>query len=1198
MHRRLIALAWESRQVLIIAILSGFGAGLLTIAQAWLLSSTINAVFLERQTMVQVWGWLRLILVILSARCVLVCLNEVTSNELAVGLKTGLRERLYLHMQSLGPAFSRGQRTGELVYTVGDGIEALDAYYSQYLPQLILSVLVPASILLFIIPVDLLSAIIMLVTAPLIPFFMIMIGKSGEALTGKQFRTLSLMASHFFDSLQGLTTLKIFGRSKSHAEQIAKVNEQYRDATMAVLRITFLSALALELLSTLSIAIIAVEVGLRLLYNSLGFQEAFTLLILAPEFYQPLRRLGAQFHAGMAGTTAAKRIFEILDNPAMGNQPSCTSARSSWEFTSITFDNISFIYPGETRPALNAINYSLQRGRQIALVGPTGAGKSTLVNLLLGFIQPTSGRIIIDKDARIPICELRKEIAWMSQRPYLFHDTIEANLRLAKPAATKQELESAVRQAHLLEWIESLPEKYQTVIGESGARLSAGEAQLLAVARAFLKDAPFLILDETTSNLDPETESMIEESTRNLMKGRTILTIAHRLNTVYQADEILVMDHGKIIERGRHADLVAIQCVYAELVHPSYDEETRWDNIRSAEVVEAREWSHVIPRPIDPVLNHAPRSGVEGHEWSTFIRLLSFLEGSWKRIWSSVLLSALAIGSSTALMGSAAWLISTAALQPSIGELGIAIVAVRFFGISRGVFRYLERLVSHDVTFRLLARLRLWFYEKLEPLAPARLMEFHSGDILARIISDVNLLEGFYVRVIAPSLTAFLVAVGLVIFLSVYDMRLAILLSLCFIFLGGVLPLTISQLSLDSVRKLVGQKGILNNLIADGVQGLADILVFDAGEKHARQFAAENQKIAKLQKRFARWNALNIGIVNGMTNLAVWLVLCFVIPDVSSGRISGVMLGTLALTCLAAFEAVQALPTTGQLLKAYLAAANRLFEIVDAQPCVTDNPKPMHLPDPLSKPVLEISNLSFSYPYQSSPALDRIYLKVNPGNRVAIVGPTGAGKSTLVNLLLRFWDYHSGEICLNGISLKSYQAHEIRKTIGVLTQSTYFFNTSIHENLRLAKPNATRAEMQAAAAQAQVQEFIRKLPAGYDTTIGEQGLRLSGGERQLLAIARLLLRDAPIVILDEPTANLDPLTESRVLETFFAAFNHKTVILITHRLLSLEAMDEILVMNHGCIVEHGSHFQLLNNRGTYHRLMNYQNRILMNGVSH
>jgi len=1185
-------------------ILSSFLAGLATIAQAWLLSRIINDVFLRGHALDQVSRALLGFLFLIALRAALTWGSEVTANVVAVRVKTDLRQRLFAHLLRLGPAYTRGQRTGELTTAAVEGIEALDAYYSQYLPHLVITALVPFSILVVVFPIDLLTGFVFLVTAPLIPFFMIMIGKGAEAITHRQYEKLSLLSAHFLDSLQGLTTLKVFGRSKAQTKTIAQASEQYRQATLGVLRVTFLSALALELLATISTAIVAVEIGFRLLYGFIEFQPALFLLVLAPEFYMPLRALGARFHAGMSGVTAARRIFEVLDVPApppptstdVPEAPSPLPDLKSTPFT-IHIQDLTYTYPGETTPALQGITLSIPSDQHLALVGKTGAGKSTLVNLLLGFLHPTSGSLSLSVNGRLlpfpPPQHHRPTIAWVPQRPYLFHDTIANNIKLGRPEASLQEVIAAARSAHLHDFIQTLPQGYDTVIGEGGARLSAGQAQRLALARAFLLDAPILILDEPTSSLDPETEALLEESTRRLIRGRTVITIAHRLNTIFQADRILVLDQGRLVEQGTHRHLLAQNGLYAAMVR----------TYQSGFEAEGRPISDgPIPMPAtspaSDVLSFPEPTALPYRGASILARLLAFLQGHWGRVALSVLLGAGTVGASVALMGTSAWLISTAAIVTSVADLGVSVVGTRFFGISRALLRYLERLVSHDVTFRLLARLRVWFYEKLEPLAPARLMEFRSGDLLARIVGDVETLENFYVRVVSPPLAALIVGLGTALFLGSFSPTLGPAYLTVFLALGVILPLLSQVLSRRPAIQTITLRADLHTRLVDGIQGMADLIAFRRSAERLSQLTELGWRYGEAQRRMARIAGLYSAFSILLTNLGLWIVLVLSIPLVSAGQLAGPMLAALALLTLASFEAVTPLPAAAQMWNACRRAAQRLFEIVDTRPAVEEPPEsPAELASKSIPPHLQIVHLTFSYPNPNGrdplpPAVQDVTFDLPPGRSLAIVGPSGAGKSTIAHLILRFWEYQDGDIYLGGRSIRQLHPEHVRAHIAVVSQNAYFFNASIRDNLRLARRRLTQEEIEAAARAAQIHDFIVSLPNGYDTRIGEQGLRLSGGERQRLAIARAILKNAPILILDEPTANLDPLTEQQVLENLFALMKQKTSLLITHRLVGLDRVDEILVLDRGRIVERGHHDDLLASNGLYRRLWDLQHHIL------
>lgn len=574
LDRRLLRLLHGERLRLALTVGLGVLGGVLLVLQARVLSRAIAGVFLGGQTLAEVTPLLLALAGLALARAGIAWLSASAADALAGRIKQTLRSALYNHLLALGPAYTGGERSGELVAVALQGVEELDTYFRDYLPALALAALVPLTFLVFILPLEPLSGLVLLLTAPLIPFFMVLIGALARGVTRRQWQTLSRMSAHFLDALQGLTTLKLFGRSRRQVEVIAYISDRWRVTTLGVLRVAFLSALALELIATLSTAIVAVEIGVRLLYGLLDFEGALFVLVLAPEYYLPLRTLGVRFHAGISGVTAATRIFAILEIPvpAAVLPPAMPLPSAVPRRMHIVFTDVHYAYDSGRRAALDGVTFVVEPGQQVALVGPSGAGKSTIAALLLRFIAPDSGTITVDGIplATIPADVWRARLAWVPQQPYLFNASILDNIRLGRPHAAPDEVGYAARQAGADDFIRALPDGYATVIGERGARLSGGQAQRIALARAFLRDAPLLILDEPTAHLDAESEAAVEQAIGRLLRGRTALIIAHRLHTVARADRIVVLDEGRVIESGTHDELRAAGGLYSRLL-AAYD---------------------------------------------------------------------------------------------------------------------------------------------------------------------------------------------------------------------------------------------------------------------------------------------------------------------------------------------------------------------------------------------------------------------------------------------------------------------------------------------------------------------------------------------------------------------------------------------------------------------------------------------------
>ena len=1116
----------HSKWLWLTILLSTLG-GMVIVLQAYLLSQTVDQVFLSGASRPDVRMLLAFLLAAILLRALLAWGRETAAHRVAAAIKLALRDRLFGHLLAQGPLHAAQEQTGEQTAVLTEGIDALEAYFAEYLPQLFVTALIPLTILLVILPADPLSGLVLLLTAPLMPLFMILIGRSAEQLTQRQFTQLSRMSGHFLDVLQGLTTLKQLGQSKRQARNIAVISDQFRQTTMGVLRVAFLSAMVLELLATLSVAVLAVSIGLRLLAGNMGFALGFFILILAPEFYLPFRQLGQRFHAGMSGTAAAGRIFAMLEQTL----PLSPTAAPPPIPAAIRLDGVSVTYPGRRLAALQNVSLTINPGETVALVGPSGAGKSTLAALLLRFVEPDTGRIWIGANdlAAFDPQGWREQIAWVPQSPALFQGSIADNIRLARPNASLDEISAAAALAHLHNFVAGLPAGYETQIGERGTRLSGGQAQRLALARAFLKDAPLLILDEPTAHLDQETEAELQAATHALMAGRTVLVIAHRQQTVHTADRVVTLKKGKITTS--HKKKSANGAAAPPTPRP----------FRRA----ASPPHHLTAPPPRPPAAPPPS------RFATTLRLLALMAPYKARIALSVLLGALTIGSGVALLATSAYLISAAALQPSIAELSVAIVGVRAFGLSRGILRYLERLASHDVTFRILANLRVWFYTALEPLVPARLQQRGSGELLTHIIGDVQALQDFYVRALNPLLVALVAGAGVLVFFAAFSWQLALAMFFFLLLYGLALPWLVHALAKPYAAPLAETRVQLQNLLVEGIQGMADLVAY--GRTTAWQAAVHGQgaRLAAIQRKAAGIAGLRAGLGELLAFGAMWTILWLAIPLAATGQIDTVYLAALALASVAGFELVQPLPQASQVFAESLAAAQRLFAIVDVEPQIADRPPargtlPGTAP-PIPQAALSVRDLCFRYEAHEPWVLDKLSFDLPPGGKLALNGRSGAGKTTLANLLLRFWDFQEGEILLNGRPLQNYHPDTVRACFGMVDQQPYLFNATIYDNLRIARPQATRAEIETAARQAQLAPFIATLPNGYDTQVGSLGASLSGGERQRVAIARALLRRAPILLLDEPTAHLDPPTARAVMDTILALVEDgRSLLLITH----------------------------------------------------
>ena len=561
---------------MLVAVGAGVAATLALVAQLVAVALAVAGVFLEGQTLDDVFPLLALGLLLLLLRTVLGIGGELAARRSAETLVGTLRAELTGQVLRLGPTWTSHERSGELSGVLVSGLDAIEQYVTQFLPARWLAMIVPVLVLLLVLVLDPPSVLVLLFTGPLLLLLLVVIGGRTRAVSEKRFMEMRTLSAFFLDILRGLATLKMFGRSREQVDNLRHISGRYGDATMDVLRTAFQTSLVLEWGSTIAIALVAVEIGLRLLEGAIEFPRALAVLLIVPEFFLPLRALAARFHVGTAGRAAIARTFEILDEPTPTRTDPTDEAEAAEGPTGpavtepplIALERVRFTYPGRKAPALDGATFELRPSQSVALVGASGAGKSTLSSILLRFIDPDAGAVSVDGRPLDVFgrAAWRAAVAWVPQRPHLFDGSVADNIRLARPGASDEQVAAAARAANADEFIERLPRGLETPVGEAGARLSGGQRQRLAIARAYLRDAPVLILDEATSHQDEASEKAIADALDRLVAGRTVLLIAHRLRLAQRADRVVVLEAGRVVEQGTPAELLAADGAYRQLV--------------------------------------------------------------------------------------------------------------------------------------------------------------------------------------------------------------------------------------------------------------------------------------------------------------------------------------------------------------------------------------------------------------------------------------------------------------------------------------------------------------------------------------------------------------------------------------------------------------------------------------------------------
>ena len=1266
-----------------------------TLGQAYAFARIIDSLVVQGESLS--YGMMAVLGAMISMRMVCSHGEQWLRDHIASTVHEDLRNRVLHHMIAQG--VRQSESAGSVTHILTDGLDHVDAYMSQYIPQALYAVLIPLMISIAII--DSVSWIgwILLMTYPLIPFFMILIGKQADKLNKQQWERMQFLGGHFLDVLQGLTTLKVFGRAKEQAHVIGRLSGEFRDATLKVLRIAFLSALVLELIGTISTAMIAVYLGVSLVYGEVEFLPAFFILLLAPDFYAPLRQLGAAFHTGLSGKVSLTAVQEYLTS---GIEVVHTGEeRLTSPMQTIEFRDVAYEYE-EDHVGLETFTGVLKRGCSYMLVGESGSGKTTISNVLMQLLTPTKGQVTVDGyDLQTLDSQwYHEQIAYLSQTPYIMSGTLRENLQFGLEASDET-LWKVLQQVQLADFVSALPLGLDTVIGEGGYGLSGGQRQRLALGRTLLRPAQILILDEVTAHLDVETENLIMQVLREYGQDKIVLYVGHRVQTMKYVDTLFVMQAGRLVESGSYTDLVTQNGYFASLVNTysnpvmrkvmaksddsicvdqvletthntnaeSQDRKTQSDlaNLYQLDVLHVQEDTRINAKTmaqeeipgiyeteydnVTPTRMKASTSKGEMQQseatgsvrqqeirrglvslWNLLSQHRVLLVGSAMLAMGTVLMN---IG----LLTTSTWLITKASEHPILVVLSLAIVGVRFFGIGRAICRYGERYVSHSMAFQGLYELRIAFIKRLEPLVPRLFQSMKMGDLLGRIMADIETLQFFYLRTLVPSLSFLGVTVlGCIIGYQLHPV-VAMVIALYSIIVGIILPIIITYMLRRVPPMRLHTRGQMKEKFIESMHGVVDIIMSHQETRFIQSMKASFSAFDGWQSLWSRGIRWNQTLVLGLAQSALLVGVIVGVWVIAEKAYASLWVTVIAIGLQSYFEILQ--PMTEASLHGYESAlAMERLEQLEGQrkqqnlsvdnvvahrrrlADIPDDNKLLHKGEDIGttvnqsqrqgmtkngseKPVvpkkefdeqnrgkgdMEISPLirigSLTFAYDVVPVYDDLNLSIQKGEKVAIVGPSGSGKSTLF-ALLQGWYAYSGTISINGVDTRGLSEEQLQSYMAYVTQDIYVFHGTIGDNIRLAKPSATDEDIWQALEAVQLADWVQTLPKGLRTMVGQGGMGLSGGQRQRLGMARLYLRDAEILLLDEPLEGLDQVTRHLVQDQLSTLFQGKTVLYITHHIEQLHEMDRILFLEQGHIVESGTYESVLALRGRfyeYHRL--------------